>query len=208
MKLCEKLVADSRFPWSVRQQRGVEKRDERLGHRFNATVRGSTENSAKDHPRLHWRLGPRLRPADRFIDQLDELPGERDAYRDSIRVSHAGDGSLNHPAEMQREPIGRLGGPQAAAARVEVVTEVTEPGSHRFCNEDFVQTARTIAHSYPIRPITMCTPRTASITWLRSTRGERRARYPVGQGVGASRYSEGRSRRRRTLPVVEPRRRT
>jgi hypothetical protein len=79
-----------------------------------------------------------LRSTDRLIDLLDELSGQRDTDRDSIRIIQAGDGSLDNPAEMKREPIGRLGGPHASAARVEVVTEVTKLCSNRFCDEDFV----------------------------------------------------------------------
>src|SRR5947207_2775304 len=124
MKFGEQLVADSGFTWSIREQRRVEKWNERLGHRFDATVRGSAQNSPQDGPRLNWRLGPRLRSTDRLIDLLDKLSGERDTDRDSIRVIHAGDGSLDNPAEMKRDPIGRFGGPHASAARVEVVTEV------------------------------------------------------------------------------------
>jgi hypothetical protein len=65
-----------------------------------------------------------LRSTDRLVDLLDELSGERNADRNSIGVIHASYGSLNNPAEMKREPIRRLGGPHASAARVEVVTEV------------------------------------------------------------------------------------
>jgi len=86
---------------------------------------------------------------------LDKLSGERDTDGDSIRIIHARDGSLDNSAEMKREPIGRLGGPHATAARVEVVTKVTKLGSNRFCDENFVQTARAISHSWPIRLIAM-----------------------------------------------------
>jgi hypothetical protein len=106
--------------------RRVEERDERLGHRFDATVRDSAQNSTQDGPRLDWRLGPGLRSTDRLIDLLDERSGQRDSDRDSIRIIHASDGSLDNPAEMKREPIGRLGGPHASATRVEVVTEVAK----------------------------------------------------------------------------------
>src|SRR5436309_5885566 len=126
MKFGEQLVADARFPWSIRQQRRVEKRDERLGHRFDATVRSSAQNSTQDGPRLNWRFGAGLRSADRLIDLLDELSGERDSDRNTVGIIHASYRSLHNPAEMKREPIGRLGGPHASAARVEVVTEVTK----------------------------------------------------------------------------------
>ena len=109
------MVADARFAWSVRQQRGVEKRDEGLGHRFDATVRGSAQNSTKDGPRLNWRLGPRLRSTDRLIDLLDELSGKRDSDRNAVSIIHASYSSLDDPAEMKREPIGRLGEPRDVA---------------------------------------------------------------------------------------------
>jgi hypothetical protein len=43
-----------------------------------------------------------LRSTDRLIDLLDERSGKRDTDRDSIRIIHAGDGSLDNPAEMKR----------------------------------------------------------------------------------------------------------
>ena len=126
MQFGEQLVADARFPWSVREQRRVEKRDERLRHRFDAPIRGSAQNRTQDGSWLNRRIGTGLRSTDRLIDLLDELSGERDSDRNSIGIIHASDGSLHNPAEMKREPIGRLGGPHAVADRVEVVTEVTK----------------------------------------------------------------------------------
>ena len=70
--------------------------------------------------------GPALRSTDRLIDLLDELSGERDSDGNSVGIIHASDRSLHNPAEMKREPIGRLGGPHAIADRVEVVAEVTK----------------------------------------------------------------------------------
>ena len=131
-------MPDSRFPWSVREQRRVEKGDERLGHRFDATIRCSAQNSTQDGSRLNRRFGRRLRSTDRLIDLLDELSGERDSDRNSVGIIHASDGSLDNPAEMKREPIGRLGGPHAVADRVEVVAQVTKLRRNRFCDEDFV----------------------------------------------------------------------
>ena len=138
MQFGEQLIADARFPWSVRQQRRVEKRDERLGHRFDATIRGSAQNSTQDGSWLDRRVGTGLRPTDRLIDLLDELPSERNSHGDSIGIIHASDGSLDNPAEMKREPIRRLRGPHTVADRVEVVAQRTELGRNRFRDEDFV----------------------------------------------------------------------
>ena len=114
MKFGEQLVADSGFTRSIREQRRVEKRDERLGHRFDATIRSSAQNRTQDGSRLNRRFGAGLRSTDRLIDLLDELSGERDSDRNSVGIIHASYGSLHNPAEMKREPIGRLGGPHAS----------------------------------------------------------------------------------------------
>ena len=126
MQFGEQLVADSRFPWSVRQQRRVEKRDERLRHRFDATIRGSGQNRTQDGSWLNRRIGAGLRSTDRLIDLLDELSGERDSDGNTVGIIHASYGSLHNPAEMKREPVRRLCGPHAVADRVEVVTQVTK----------------------------------------------------------------------------------
>jgi hypothetical protein len=126
MKFGEQLVADSGFTRSIREQRRVEKRDERLGHRFDATIRRSAQDRAQDGSRLNRRFAAGLRSTDRLIDLLDELPGERDSDRNAVGIIHASDDSLHNPAEMKRETIGRLGGPNASAARVEVVTEIAK----------------------------------------------------------------------------------
>jgi hypothetical protein len=110
MKFSEQLVADSRFPWSIREQRRVEKRDERLRHRFDATVRSSSQNRTQDGSRLNRRFVAGLRSADRLIDLLDELSGERDSDRNTVGIIHASYRSLHNPAEMKREPIGSRGG--------------------------------------------------------------------------------------------------
>jgi hypothetical protein len=44
MKFGEQLVADSGLTRSIREQRRVEKRDERLGQRFDETIRSSAQN--------------------------------------------------------------------------------------------------------------------------------------------------------------------
>jgi hypothetical protein len=126
MKLGEQLVADSGFTRSIREQRRVEKRDERLGHRFDTTIGSSAQNRPQDGSRLNRRFGAGLRSTDRLIDLLDELSGERDSDSNSISISHASNGSLQNPAEMKREPIRGLRGPHAVADRVEVVTQSTE----------------------------------------------------------------------------------
>jgi hypothetical protein len=126
MKFSEQLVADSGFARSIRQQRRVEKRDERLWHRFDPTIRGSAQNRTQDGSRLNRRVGAGLRSTDRLIDLLDKLSGERNADRNAVGIIHASYGSLHNPAEMKREPIRRLCGPHTIADRVEVVAEITK----------------------------------------------------------------------------------
>jgi hypothetical protein len=126
MKFGEQLVADSGFTRSICEQRRVEKGDERLGHRFDATIRSSAQNRPQDGSRLNRRFGADLRSTDRLIDLLDELSGKRDSDCNSVGVSHASYGSLHNPAEMKREPIRRLRRPHVVADRVEVVTQSME----------------------------------------------------------------------------------
>jgi hypothetical protein len=126
MKFGEQLVADSGFPWRIREQRGVEKRDERLGHRFDATVRSSSQNRTQDGSRLNRRFGTSLRSTDRLINLLNELSGEYNSDCNAVRIIYASYGPLHNPAEMKREPIRRLRGPDAVADRVEVVTQVAK----------------------------------------------------------------------------------
>jgi hypothetical protein len=126
MKFGEQLVADSGFTWSVRQQRRIEKRDERLWHRFDATIRSSSQHRTQDGSWLNWRFEGGLRSSDRLIDLLDEPSGERDSDCNAVGIIHASYGSLDDPAEMKGEPIRRLGGPHAIADRVELVAEITK----------------------------------------------------------------------------------
>ncbi len=126
MKFGEQLVANSGFAWSVRQQRRVEKRDERLRHRFDATIRSSSQHGTQDGSRLNRRFGASLRSTDRLIDLGDELSGERDSDCNAVGIIHASYGSLDDPAEMKREPIRRLGGPHAVANCVKLVPEITK----------------------------------------------------------------------------------
>src|SRR5512132_3401446 len=99
MKFGEQLVADSGFAWSVRQQRRVEKRDERLGHCFDATIRSSGQNRTEDGSRLNRRVGAGFRSTDRQIDLLDELSGERDSDRSAVGIINASYRSPHNPAE-------------------------------------------------------------------------------------------------------------
>ena len=126
MKFGEQLVADSGFTRSVREQRRVEERNERLRHRFDAAIRSSGQNRTEDGSWLNRRVGAGFRSTDRLIDLLDELSGERDSDRNTVGIINASYRSLHNPAEMKREPIGGLGGPDAVAYRVEVVTEITK----------------------------------------------------------------------------------
>jgi hypothetical protein len=126
MKFGEQLVADSGFARSIREQRRVEKGDERLGHRFDAAIRSSAQNRTQDGSRLNRRFGAGLRSTDRLIDLLDELSRERNADRNTVGIIYASDGSLHNPAEMKREPIRCLRGPHAVVDRVEVVAEITK----------------------------------------------------------------------------------
>ena len=123
MQFGEQLIADARFPWSVRQQRRIEKRDERFRHFLDAPIRGSAQNGTQDGSWLDRRIGTGLRSTDRLIDLFDELSGKRDSDGNSIGIIHASDGSVHNPAEMKREPIRRLRGAHAVADRLEVVTQ-------------------------------------------------------------------------------------
>src|SRR6266566_1331967 len=126
MKFGEQLVADSGFTRSVREQRRVEERDERLGHRFDASIRSSGQNRTEDGSWLNRRVGAGFRSTDRLIDLLDELSGERDSDRNTVSIINASYRSLHNPAEMKRKPVGGLRGLDAIAYRVEVVTEITK----------------------------------------------------------------------------------
>jgi|SRR6266576_1914988 len=126
MKFGEELVADSGFTRSIREERRVEKWNERLGHRFDATIRSSAQNRTKDGSRLYRRFEAGLRSTDRLIDLLDELSGERNADGNAVGIIHASYGSLHNPSEMKREPIRRLRGPHAIVDRVEVVAEIAK----------------------------------------------------------------------------------
>jgi hypothetical protein len=138
MKFGEQLIADSGFTRSICEQRRVEQRDERLGHRFDATIRSSAQNRTQNGSRFNRRFRAGLRSTDRLIDLLDEPSGEGNADRDSVGIIHASYRSLDNPAEMKREPIRRLGGPHSITDRMEVASEVTELRCDRFCQEDFV----------------------------------------------------------------------
>ena len=126
MQFGEQLVADSGFTRSVREQCRVEERDERLGHRFDASIRSPGQNRTEDGTWLNRRLGANVRPADRLINLIDELSRERDSDRNTVGIINASYRSLNNPAEMKRKPVGGLRGPDAIAYRVEIVTETTE----------------------------------------------------------------------------------
>src|SRR5687768_10268046 len=126
MQFGEQLVADPRFTRSIREQRRVEKRDERLRHRFDAAIRSSAQNRTQDGSRFNRRFKAGLRSSNRLIDLLDELLGERNADRDAVGIIHTSYDSLHNPTEMKREPVRRLGGPHAIADRVEVVAEITK----------------------------------------------------------------------------------
>jgi hypothetical protein len=123
MKVGEQLVSDSGFAWSVRQQRRVEKRDERLRHCFDATIWSSGQNRTENGSWLNRRVGAGFRSTDR---QIDELSGERDSDRSAVGIINASYRSPHNPAEMKRKPVWGLCGPQAIADHVEVVTQVTE----------------------------------------------------------------------------------
>ncbi len=60
MKFGEQLVADPGFARSIREQRRVEKWDERLGHRFDAPIGSSAQNRTQNRSRLNRRFGGRL----------------------------------------------------------------------------------------------------------------------------------------------------
>jgi hypothetical protein len=126
MQFGEQLVADSGFTRSVREQRRVEERDERLRHRFDASIRSFGQNRTEDGSWLNRRVGAGLRSTDRQIDLLDELSGERDSDRNTVGIINASYRALHNPAEMKRKPVGGLGGPDGVAYRVEVVTEITK----------------------------------------------------------------------------------
>ena len=123
MQFGEQLIADARFPWSVRQQRRVEKRDERFQHFFDTAIRGSAQDGTEDRPWLNRRVRTGLSSADRLIDLLDDFPSERDSDCHSIGVIHTSDRSAHNPAEMKREPIRRFRGSYAAVDRVEVIAQ-------------------------------------------------------------------------------------
>src|SRR6185503_17559633 len=106
MQFGEQLVADSRFTRSVREQRRIEERNERLGHRFDAPIRRSGQNRTEDGSWLNRRIGAGFRSADRQIDLLDELSGERDSDRDTVSIINASYRALHNPAEMKRKPVG------------------------------------------------------------------------------------------------------
>ena len=126
MKFGEQLIADSGFTRSIREQSRVEERDEWLGHRFDATIRGSAQNRTQDGSRLNRRFGAGLRSADRLIDLLDELSGERNSDRNTVGIINTSYRSLHNPAEMERNSVGGLRRPDAIAYRVEIITEITK----------------------------------------------------------------------------------
>ena len=126
MQFGEQLVADSGFTRSVREQRRVEERDERLRHRFDASIRSSGQNRTEDGSWLNRRVGPRFRSTDRPIDLLNEPSRERDSDRNTVGIINASYRSLHNPAEMERKPVGGLRGPDAIAYRVEIITEITK----------------------------------------------------------------------------------
>ena len=126
MQFGEQLVADSGFTRSIREQRCIKKRNERLGHRFDASIRSSGQNRTEDSSRFNRRVGAGLRSSDCLIDQIDELSCERDSDRNTVGIINASYRALHNPAEMKRKPVGGLGGPEGVAYRVEVVTEITK----------------------------------------------------------------------------------
>ncbi len=126
MQFGEQLVADSGFTRSVREQRRVEERDERLRHRFDASIRSSGQNRTEDGSWLNRRVEPGFRSTDRLIDLLDEPSRERDSDRNTVGIINASYRSLHNPAEMKREPVGGFRGSNAIADRVEIVAEITK----------------------------------------------------------------------------------
>ena len=124
--------------WSVRAaRRDVQHLDRRARERARGCVGHASERRA-DRAQVSAADPAGLRSADCLIDLLDELSGEGDSHLNTIGIINASYRSLHDPAQMKREPIRRLSGPHARAARLEVVTEVAKLCSNRFCDENFV----------------------------------------------------------------------
>ena len=69
--LCSKLMTNSRLVGCVREQRGVEKRDQRIGEQFRSSVGEKPRDGAQDFARFDWGFG------DITVRQVRELRDQR-----------------------------------------------------------------------------------------------------------------------------------
>ena len=85
MEFGEELVADPRFARSVREQRRVEQRDERLRHRSRAVrpESGPARHAGRRLVQSALRVRHR-RSADRRVDLVNQLPRKRDSDRNTL----------------------------------------------------------------------------------------------------------------------------
>ena len=135
------LVANAGLTGCVRQQRRIEKWDERRRDRFRPAVGQTTYDAAQQLTHRHGPLGGQVTRRGHVPDHVDQAPGEIDAYRRSFTIVDRCNGPADDMRQVQRNSIGRLRRPQVIADGLEALAEPAQLRINRLGDEYFVETS-------------------------------------------------------------------
>ena len=109
------LSADARLAGSVREQRRIEKRNERLGNGLRACVGQEPADAAQHRAWLERPLGGDPGRSGGPLDESDDLARERDGDANALLVRNRPERALDRAAQMQRDAIRSLRAMQVTA---------------------------------------------------------------------------------------------
>jgi hypothetical protein len=104
-----KLVPDSRFAWSIREDSGVEQWCKWARHRLQPSVWKPLQQSHKDPTRAEWLIRTHLVPLIRKrFEALNQFNGDADCFLGALSLRRSFDRPRKNAREMARHAIRRL----------------------------------------------------------------------------------------------------
>jgi hypothetical protein len=138
MDFGQNLATNARFARRVREQRGIEQRNQRVLNRLSTPIRKVPDDASED-----FALGDRSfliqgTSGRRRTDEVDDLACELSTAHRSPILADGFDGALNHSSNMKRNPVRSLRCAKGIPHGFEASAQFTKLSFDGFRNQQFV----------------------------------------------------------------------
>jgi hypothetical protein len=145
LHLGAQLAPEAWFAGGIRQQGGVEYRNEWLVNDVWPPIGPPPKNGVKDRRRVD-RVGQRI-DLHELTKLFEKRVSDRQSDTDAVVVVDVGEGSLDLTTEMPCEPIGRLRRPQRPLLGWHPIAQLVELGLQPLRYEHLIQTSFQLVHA-------------------------------------------------------------